>query len=156
MISRFEPSRLATPFLILVAIGAVSYWLNPEPWRHLTLASKLLFAVSALAVGAMLLLMRSRIYLRIDERGLEIKYAVGAPRFYPWADIESARIVRVRFLLIPMAASVHLRLRPEAQSANPARRTVAAVTGANASIPGFFELSPDDIVEKIEFFKRRL
>ena len=154
MTSHFQPTRLLTPVLLFLLIVAVSYWLNPGPWHHLTLQSKLLFAASALAVLILIAAVGNTMYLRIDERGLEIKYAIGPPRLYAWGDIESARIVKARFLLIPMLSSVHLRLRPGLRSTNPIRRLAGAVNHSDASIPAFFDESAEEIIEKIEFYKR--
>lgn len=139
MYSRFQPFRLLTPFLILLVFCAVSYWLNPTSWRHLSLVSKGLFAGSALVVIALLLALRNRMYLRMDERGIEIQYIAGAPRFHAWSDIDSVRIFKVRLFMIPMTSSIHLRLKQ----------------GSTKSFPAFFEESAQEIVEKINFFKRQ-
>jgi hypothetical protein len=155
MVSRFQPSRLLTPFLIFLIVIAASYWLNPAPWHQLSNVSKLLFGGSSLVVVGLIATLRNRMYLRIDERGIEIKYAVGAARFYAWSDIESARIFRIRFFMIPMASSIHLKLRPGARSGNAARKVAGAITGSHASFPALFEESAQEIVEKINSFKRQ-
>jgi len=139
MHSRFQPFRLLTPFLILLVICALSYWLNPTPWRHLSIVSKSLFAGSALVVIGLLLTLRNRMYLRMDARGIEIQYIAGTPRFYAWGDIDSARIFKVRFLMIPMTSSIHLRLKQ----------------GSTKTIPAFFEESAEEMVEKINFYTRQ-
>lgn len=139
MNARFQPFRLLTPFLILLVICALSYWLNPTPWHHLSIVDKGLFAGSGLLLIALLSALRNRMYLRMDERGLEIQYIAGAPRFDAWSEIDSVRIFKVRFLMIPMTSSIHLRLKQ----------------GSARSIPAFFEESPQDIVERINFFKRQ-
>jgi hypothetical protein len=153
MISRFQPTRLITPLLIILCICAFSYWLNPDPWRHLTSTTNALFAASFLVFIILMITMRNRLYLRIDERGVEIKYAVGAPRFYPWADIESARIFRKRFLLIPVMSTIRLNLRPQARPTNAIRKAASAVTGYDATFPAFFDLSATEIIERITFYK---
>ena len=96
MISRFQPTRLTTPVLILLVIAAVSYWANPEAWQHLSMGTEALFAGSLIAIAGMIVLFRRRMYLQIDERGIEVQLAVGAPRTYLWQEIESAGIFRVR------------------------------------------------------------
>lgn len=139
MTSRFQPFRLLTPFVILLLIGVASYWLNPEPWHHLSMVTKLLFAGTLLVVIVLAVVLRNKMYLRIDERGVTIQYIAGAPRFFAWSAIDSVRIVRIRFLLIPMASSIHLRMK----------------SGSVSTIPAFFEESAQDIAEKINFFKRQ-
>ena len=153
MTYRFQPTRLLTPVLIFLLIAAVSYWLNPEPWHHLSATSKVLFGGAFLVVLAMIFFLRDRMHLRIDDQGIEIKYAVGQPRLYRWTDIESARIHSIRFLLIPLSSSIQLRLRPQARSTNPVKRAVSAVSGMNASFPAFFDLSSREIIERINFYK---
>ncbi len=155
MISRFQPARLLTPLLIFVCICAFSYFLNPDPWHHLTPATKAIFAASFLTLILLMVTMRSRLYLRIDERGLEIKYAVGAPRFYSWDDIESARIFRRRILLIPVVSTIRLNLRPRARSANAIRKAASAVNAYDATFPAFFDLSATEIMERIAFYKNQ-
>ncbi|RXH57915.1 hypothetical protein [Granulicella sibirica] len=154
MTSRFQPTRLTTPILLFLCVAAVSYWLNPEPWRHLTFQTELLFGGSAVVLILLAIVMRNTMYLRMDERGLEIKYVVGAPRLYTWDDIESAYIFKVRFLRLPMFSSVHLRLRPGLRSSNPVSRVAGAINQSDASIPAFFDESAEEIIEKIEFYKR--
>lgn len=154
MNSRFQPLRLLRPFLILLFLAAVSYWLNPVPWQHLGPETKILFGVTALVVAVLIATVRTRMHLHIDERGIEIKYAVGATKRYAWNDIESASIFRVRFLLIPMTSSIHLKLAPQARSADATRQFASAITGSNVSFPAWFDESAEEIIEKIEFFKR--
>jgi Bacterial PH domain len=139
MTSRFQPFRLLRPFLILALICVGSYWLNPEPWHHLSMSTKLLFGGSLLVVVVLLLTLRNRMFLRIDEQGVTIQYIAGAPRFYAWSAIDSVRIFKVNFLMIPMTSSLHLRMK----------------SGSVASIPGFFDESAQEIAEKINFFKRQ-
>ncbi len=155
MVARFQPSRLITPLLLFLVVIAASYLLNPEPWRHLSVSLKVYFAGIVLFFIALIALLRNKMYLRIDERGLEIKYVVGSPRFYTWSDIESARIFKVRFLLIPLTSSIHLQLRPGLRSSNPVRKAAGALTGSSTSFPSFFDESAEEIVEKINFFKRQ-
>src|ERR1700759_756633 len=100
-----------TPVLFILCLVALSFWLNPEPWRHMSLATELLFGGSALALVVMAFAMRNRSYLRMDKRGLEVKYMVGQPRFYAWRDIEGARIFRKRMLLVPVMSTIRLKLR---------------------------------------------
>jgi hypothetical protein len=138
MLSRFQPTRLTTPVLILLAIAGVSYWANPEPWHHLSPAVQATFAVSLLVVIALALVARGRMTLRVDERGIQVCYLVGAPRQYSWKEIEAAGLFKLRFLRIPLAYSIHLRLS----------------NGGRASIPAFFEESAPEILEKILFYKR--
>jgi hypothetical protein len=139
MISRFQPFRLMKPFLILLLICVASYWLNPEPWRHLSMVTKLLFGGSLVLVVVLLLTLRNRMFLRIDEQGVTIQYIAGAPRFYAWSAIDTVRIFKFSFLMIPMTSSLHLRMK----------------SGAVASIPGFFDESTQEIADKINFFKRQ-
>ena len=75
--------------------------------------------------------------------------------FTVWSDIESASIFRVRFLLIPMMSSIHLRLRSTSGSAGGVRRAAGALVGWNVSFPAFFDWSAEEIMEKIEFYRRR-
>lgn len=152
MISRFQPTRLTTPVLILLVIAAVSYWANPEAWQHLSMGTEALFAGSLIAIAGMIVLFRRRMYLQIDERGIEVQLAVGAPRTYLWQEIESAGIFRVRFLLIPLMSSIHLRLR----STGVLRGVAGRIAGFNASFPAFFDWSAEEIMEKIEFYQRQI
>ena len=153
MLYRFQPSRLVTPFLIFLCLIAISYWLNPAPWHHLSTTSEILFGGAFIAALAMIFFLRGRIHLRIDDRGIEVKYAVGEARRYRWDDIESARIHKNRFLLLPFSSSIQLRLRPQARSTNPIRKAAGVITGANASFPAFFELGAEEIIERINFYK---
>jgi hypothetical protein len=153
MISRFQPSRLMTPLAVLAGLCAISYWLNPESWRHLTFATQAIFAAVLIVFAIMMVVLRSRMSLRIDERGVEIHYATGSPRFYAWTDIESARIARKTIFLIPVMSIIQLNLRPEARSTNAVQRAAATVNGYNASFPAFFDLSAAEILERIAFYK---
>lgn len=153
MISRFQPTRLMTPLVVLFGLCAFSYWLNPEPWHHLTLASQALFATVLIVFATMMIVLRSRMFLRIDERGIEVRYPIGSPRFYAWSNIESARIARKRMFLIPVMSSIQLYLRQGALPTNPILRAAAAVNGYSASFPAFFDLGATEILERIEFYK---
>ena len=153
MISRFQPARLLTPILIFVCVCAFSYLLNPDPWRHLSPGTEAIFAASLLVLILLMVTMRNRLYLRIDERGLEIKYVVGAPRFYSWDDIESAHIFRKRVLLLPVMCTIRLKLRQQARSTSTLRRGASAISGYDATFPAFFDLSATEIMERIAFYK---
>ena len=155
MVSRFQPTRLTTPFLILLVIAAVSSWVNPAPWQHLSVLTEALFAGGVVVLIGLIVLFRDRMYLQIDESGIKVQLAFGAPRIYVWSDIESASIFRVRFLLIPMMSSIHLRLRSTSGSAGGVRRAAGALVGWNVSFPAFFDWSAEEIMEKIEFYRRR-
>jgi hypothetical protein len=154
MISRFQPLWLIRMFLIFLPLFAVSYWLNPNSWHHLSIAADGLFAASFLALVVLIVVMRNRMYLRLDEQGLEIQFAVGAPRSYKWADIDSVSIVRIQFL-ITLASSIRLQLRPGVRPANIVDKATAAIIGPSVSFPAFFDETAEEIVEKIEMFKRR-
>jgi hypothetical protein len=153
MISRFQPSRLMTPLVVLFGLCAFSYWLNPEPWHHLTLATQAIFATVLIVFAALMIVLRSRMSLRIDERGIEVVYPVGSPRFYAWADIESARIARKTIFLIPVMSTIQLKLRPGTGPTSAVMRTAAAVNGYGASFPAYFDLSAPEIMERIAFYK---
>ncbi|MCU1322343.1 MAG: hypothetical protein JWM43_1992 [Acidobacteriaceae bacterium] len=153
MVYRFQPTRLMTPLVVLCGLCAVSYWLNPEPWHHLSFATQALFAAALIVFAALMLLLRSRMSLRIDERGIEVFYPIGAPRFYAWAEIEAARIIRKRIFLIPVMSSIGLNLREGARPTNAVLRAAGAVNGYNASFPAFFDLSDTEILERIAFYK---
>jgi len=145
---------LLTPFLILALLAGFSYCLNPAPWHHMSAGTEAVFAGTGVLLVILTTVMRKNMYLRMDERGLEVKYAVGAPRTYAWPEIESAKIVRFTFLRIPMTSSIHLRLRRDLRSQNVVRKMAGGVTGSDASFPAFFDESAEEIVEKIQFYKR--
>jgi hypothetical protein len=151
MLYRFQPTRLLTPILVFLGICAISYWLNPEPWHHLSLATQSLFALAALIIVVLMITLRNRLYLRIQDHGLEIKYATGAPRLYAWADIQSARIVTRRIFLVPVLTSIGLTLTPEARAANVVRRAARTVVGYDATFPAVFDLSAPEILDRINF-----
>lgn len=154
MVSQFQPARLLTPVLVFFVLAGVSYWINPVPWQHMSARTEATLALSGLFIAALIVVLRRKLYLRIDERGLEVQLAAGAPRIYAWKDIEAVKIVRLRFLLMPLTSSIHLRLRPGLRSGSVVRKAAGAVTGSDASFPAFFEESAEEIVEKIEFFRR--
>ena len=153
MTLRFQPARLMTPVLFVLCLIAFSYWLNPEPWHHLTLSTELLFAFAVLTFAGLMIAMRTRTHLRMDERGLEIQYLWGAPRLYAWPDIESARVFKKRMLLVPVLSTIRLRLRPGARSANAVRRAVGGLVG-DVSFLAAYDESAEQILEKIEMFRR--
>ena len=153
MTLRFQPARLLTPVLFVLCLVALSYWLNPEPWRHMTLSTKLLFAFAALTFAGLMVAMRTRSHLRMDERGLEIQYLWGAPRLYAWRDIESAQVFKKRMLMVPVLSTIRLRLRQGAQPANAVRRAVGGLVG-DASFLAVYDESAEQILEKIEMFRR--
>jgi hypothetical protein len=155
MITRFQPTRLMTPVLIFLCICAFSYWVNPVPWHHLDLTTKTLFAFAALVLVGLVIALRNRLYLCIDDRGLKIQYPFGAPRFYAWADIESARIFSKRIFLIPVISTIRLTLHPGARSSDPVRRAASFVTRSDATFPAFFDLSAAEILERINSYKIR-
>ncbi len=153
MTYRFQPFRLMPPIALLAALCAISYWLNPEPWHHLSVATQAIFAAVLVVFAILMIVLRNQLFLRIDERGIEVKYAFGMTRLYAWADIESALIVRKRVLLVPVMSSIGLNLRQGARPANAVLRAAGAITGYSASFPAFFDLSPTEIIERINFYK---
>ncbi|WP_158945982.1 PH domain-containing protein [Granulicella sp. S190] len=155
MISRFQPARLTSPVIFVLALMILSYWLNPEAWRHLSLLTESLFAFFFLTFAVLTLAMRSHSYLRIDEHGLEIKYLTGAPRLYPWADIESARIVKKRILLVPVLSSIALKLRQSARPSNTLRRSAGSLVGYDVTFLAVYDESAQEILEKIQSFTRQ-
>jgi hypothetical protein len=154
MTLRFQPARLLTPVLLVLILVAVSYWVNPEPWKHLGLREKLLFGGAALVFAGLMVGMRTRSYLRMEERGLEIKYVFGAARFYAWRDIEAVRIVKKRIFLIPVLSSIGLKLREAARPTNAVRRAAGGLVGYDVSFLAVYDESAEEIAEKIASFKR--
>jgi hypothetical protein len=153
MITRFQPARLMTPVLVFLCICAISYWANPAPWRHLDFTTEALFAFAAIVFAGLAIALRKRLYLCIDDKGLKIQYAVGAPRFYAWSDIESAYIFKRRIFLVPVMSTIRLTLRPGAASSNPVRQAASFVARSDATFPAFFDLSATEILERINFYK---
>jgi hypothetical protein len=153
MLYRFQPARLMPPVLLLAAMCAVSYRLYPESWHHLTRNTQVIFAVCFLTFAILMIILRNRCWLRIDERGIEVKFATGTPRFYDWQDVVSARISRKTVMLIPFFSSIQLQLRPASQPANVLRQAASAVGGFDATFPSYFEISPTEILERIHFYK---
>lgn len=143
-----------TPVLFLLVLVALSYWLNPEPWRHLNLITKVTFAGGLLVLAGLAWAMRERSYLRIDERGIEIRYLVGAPRSYAWRDIESAHIFKKRMLMVPVLSTIQLKLRPEARPANTVRRAAGSLVGYDATFLAAYDDDADKILETIRLFQR--
>ena len=154
MTLRFQPGRLMTPVMFFLVLIAVSYWLNPEPWHHLSLLSQLLFAGALLVLTALMIAMRRRSYLRFDERGLEIQSLAGAPRLYAWQDIESARVYKKRVLMVPVLSTIRLTLRQKARSENAARRAARSISGFDATFLAVYDESAEQILEKIQMFQR--
>ena len=154
MIFRFQPARLMTPLIFILLLGALSYYLKPEPWHHLSVPVIAAFVGGPVVLLCLGLAMRARSYLKMDERGLEIKYIVGSPQFYAWTDIESARIFRKRMFLVPVMSTIRLRLRPSARSANVVRRAAGNLTGADVTFLAAYDESPQQILEKIQMFQR--
>jgi hypothetical protein len=143
-----------TPVIFILCLIAFSYWLNPEPWHHLTLLTQLTFAAAFLTFVGLAVMARSRSYLRMDERGLEIKYLAGKARVYAWRDIEGARIFRKRFFLVPVMSTIRLKLRPAARPVNAVQRAAGGVMGYDASFLAAYDESAEEILEKIEMFRR--
>jgi hypothetical protein len=143
-----------TPVIFILCLIALSYWLNPEPWRHMSLLTEMTFAGALLILVVLGVAARSRSYLRMDERGLEIKYLVGQPRFYAWRDIEGALVFRKRLFLIPVMSTIRLKLRPSARPANSVQRAAGSVMGYDASFLAAYDESAQEILEKIEMFRR--
>jgi hypothetical protein len=143
-----------TPVIFFLALMAFSYWLNPEPWRHLGRVTEVAFGGALLLLAGMAWAMRERSYLRLDERGLEIRYLIGTPRFYAWRDIEGARIFKKRLLMVPVLATIRLKLRPEARPANALRRTASSLVGYDATFLAAYDDSAEEILEKMEMFRR--
>jgi hypothetical protein len=153
MISRFQPTRLMTPLVVLFGLCAVSYWLNPKPWHHLTIATQTIFATILIVFVILMVVLRSRMSLLMDERGIKVHYPTGSPRLYAWADIESARIAKKTIFLIPVMSIIQLNLRAGAGPKNAILRAAASMNGYNASFPAFFDLSATEIMERIAFYK---
>lgn len=143
-----------TPVIFILCLIALSYWLNPEPWHHMSLLTEVMFGGALLILVALGVAGRTRSYLRMDERGLEIRYLVGKPRLYAWRDIEGARVFRKRLLLIPVMATIRLKLRPSARPANSVQRAAGRVMGYDASFLAAYDESAGEILEKIEMFRR--
>ena len=153
MTLRFQPARLMTPVLFVLVLIAFSYWFNPQPWRHLTLSTELLFAFALVTFAGLMIAMRTRSHLRLDERGLEIQYLWGAPRLCAWPDIESARIFKKRMLMVPVLSTIRLQLRPGARSTNSIQRAFGGLVG-DVSFLAVYDESAEQILEKIEMFRR--
>jgi hypothetical protein len=90
----------------------------------------------------------------MDETGLEIKYLTGKPRHYAWREIEGARIFRKRMLLVPVMSTIRLKLRPSARPTNSVQRAAGSVMGYDASFLAAYDESAEEILEKIEMFRR--
>jgi hypothetical protein len=154
MTLRFQPARLMTPVIFILCLVALSYWLDPEPWRHMSLLTETTFAGALLILVGMAVAARSRSYLRMDERGLEIKYLAGKPRVYAWMDIEGARIFKKRLFLVPVMSTIRLKLRATVRPANAMQRAAGSVMGYDASFLAAYDESAEEILEKIEMFRR--
>ncbi len=154
MTLRFQPARLMTPVLFVLCLVALSYWLNPEPWHHMSMPTELLFAGAALIFVGLMVAMRTRSHLRMDERGLEIQYLWGAPRLYAWRDIENAQVFHKRLFLVPVLSMIRLKLRQQARPANPVQRAAGNVMGYDATFLAVYDESAEQILEKIQMFRR--
>ena len=155
MVMRFQPARLLPPVFLLLALVGISYWLNPEPWHHLSAGTKGLFAFAGLVFAGLGLAMRRRGYLRIDEQGLEVQYLAGKPRAYGWNDIVSVVVIRKRVLLIPVMHSVGLTLRDGTQGVSAVQRVTGGVLGYQSTFPAWFDESAVEIAERINFVLRQ-
>lgn len=154
MTLRFQPARLMMPFLILAVVAAVSFWLNPGSWKRLSLFDEVVFGGVAVVLAGLLVAIRKRLYLRMDERGLEIRYVMGEARVYAWRDIEAVRIVKKRILFIPVLSTIGLKLRETARPANRLRRAASDLVGYDVSFLAVYEESAEEIAETIASFRR--
>lgn len=153
MLYRFQPARLMPPVLLLAALCGVSYWLNPAPWHHLTFSTQAIFAAAFAVFAILMITLRSRSWLRIDERGIEVKFATGTPRFYAWQDIVSAGIGKKTIFLVPISSSIQLQLDPTAKPTNAIQKAASAINRYDATFPAYFDISPTEILERIQFYK---
>lgn len=141
------------PVLLLAALCGVSYWLNPESWHHLSLSTQLVLAAAFAVFAILMIVMRNRSWLRIDERGIEVKFATGTTRFYAWQDIISAGIGQKRIFLVPVFSSIQLQLSPTAKPTNTLEKAAWVINRYDATFPSYFDISPTEILERIQFYK---